>query len=201
LETAGPEAQRCVLNVGGNNKAIPIPGHFKNWKHDLLDIDPEVRPEVLLDARQLTSLTPAIYDAVYCSHNLEHFHSGDVPRVLKGFLHVLKPDGFAEIRVPDLQAVVEHWVKNGMDIEDVLYQSAAGPIMIKDVLYGLGWEIERRGQEFFSHKTGFTLKSLARVLVECGFHTVKLQRGFFELRAVAYRTSPGEAQLALVGLR
>jgi predicted SAM-dependent methyltransferase len=42
---------------------------------------------------------------VYCSHNLEHYYHHEVPRVLAGSLHVLKPHGFAEIRVPDVEAV------------------------------------------------------------------------------------------------
>ena len=30
-----------VLNVGGGSKDIPIPSHYANWRHDLLDIDPK----------------------------------------------------------------------------------------------------------------------------------------------------------------
>jgi hypothetical protein len=192
--------QRRVLNVGGFSKNIPIPRHYENWTHDLLDIDPKANPDVLLNARELLSMPPNLYDAVYCSHNLEHFYPHDVPKVLTGIRHVLRPDGFAEIRVPDLQAVAEHWIKNGMDIEDILYKSPAGPISIRDVFYGFGKEIERSGQDFFSHKTGFTLKSLANVLIKSEFQTVKLQRGRFEVRAVAFKENPTTDQLALLNM-
>src|SRR6266446_7887238 len=47
------------------------------------------------------ALAASQFDAVYCSHNLEHYYRHDGATVLRGFLHVLKPDGFAEIKVPD----------------------------------------------------------------------------------------------------
>ena len=53
-------------------------------------------------------------------------------------------------------------VERGLDIDDVLYQSPAGPITVLDVIYGYAAEIESSGQDFFAHKTGFTEKSLAR---------------------------------------
>jgi len=55
---------------------------------------------------------------------------------------------------------MKHIVDTGVDIEDVLYTSAAGPITSRDVLYGWAVEIERSGQDFYAHKTGFTPKSL-----------------------------------------
>ena len=192
--------QRSVLNVGSGSANIPIPGHYENWKHDLLDIDPKANPDVLLDARELLSMPPNLYDAVYCSHNLEHFYPYEVSKVLTGMRHVLKPDGFAEIRVPDIQAVAEHWIKNGMDIEDILYQSSAGPISIRDVFYGFGKEIEPSGQDSYLHKTGFTAKSLANILIKSGFYEVKVQRDRFEVRAVAFKQNPETDQVALLGI-
>ena len=63
-----------VLNVGGNNKSIALPPHFAGWEHILLDIDRKGNPDIVLDARKLTQLAPAAYDAVYCAHNLEHYY-------------------------------------------------------------------------------------------------------------------------------
>jgi predicted SAM-dependent methyltransferase len=86
---------RRVLNVGGGSRSTRIPSHYNGWTHDLLDVDPTRKPDILLDARDLASLAPESWDAVYCSHCLEHFHAHEVPRVLNGFRHVLKKDGFA----------------------------------------------------------------------------------------------------------
>jgi SAM-dependent methyltransferase len=105
-----------VLNVGGNSKAISIPKHFEGWTHDLLDIDPRGKPDIVCDARKLTTLAPDLYDAVYCSHNLEHYFAHDVPKVLRGFHHVLKPDGFAEIRVPDIALLMRTVVEKDLDL-------------------------------------------------------------------------------------
>ena len=92
-----------VLNVGGGNKGVALPPHFHDWQQLLLDIDPRVGADVVGDARALRETVAAnSFDAVYCSHNLEHYYRHDVDKVLQGFLHVLKAEGFAEIRVPDI---------------------------------------------------------------------------------------------------
>jgi predicted SAM-dependent methyltransferase len=108
-----------VLNVGGGSKDIPLPPHYGNWRHDLLDIDPKGKPDVVCDARELHKLATAQYDAVYCSHNLEHYYKHDGPKVLSGFMHVLKSDGFAEIRVPDMNSVMKKVVESNLDVDDV----------------------------------------------------------------------------------
>ena len=189
-----------VLNVGGNSKSIALPGHFGGWEHVLLDIDPGGKPDVVCDARKLDQLPAAEYDAVYCSHNLEHYHRHEVPKVLAGFLHVLKPEGFAHIRVPDLGELMRVVVEKSLDIDDVLYVSKAGPITVRDTLYGYGVEIERSGNDFYSHRTGFTRKSLAAMLGRCGFPHAYLGAGRLEIIAYAFRAPPGEFARALLKL-
>lgn len=127
---------RRVLNVGGNSKAIPIPSYYAGWEHLLLDIDPSGNPDVVCDSRKLGELAADQFDAIYCSHNLEHYFRHDVARVLAGFQHVLKEDGFVDIRVPDMGAVFREVVEKNLDIEDVLYQSPSAPIRVIDVIYG-----------------------------------------------------------------
>ena len=193
-EEAVASSQRRVLNVGGNTKAIPIPRHYDGWDHLLLDIDPTGKPDVVCDARNLTSLESGTFDAVYCSHNLEHYYPHDVPKVLRGFLHVLDDEGFAEIRVPDLNSVMHRCVQDNVDINDVLYQSAAGPITVRDVFYGFGAQIERTGVDFFAHKTGFTPKALAAALNGAGFGEVFIleRPEIFEVAALGFKTRPTE---------
>ena len=158
-----------VLNVGGNNKAIPI-------------------PDVLCDARELTKYVGDKYDAIYCSHNLEHYFAHDVTKVLKGFVHVLKPHGFAEIRVPDMGQLFRLVIEKNLDIDDVIYVSKAGPITVKDTIYGFGKEIAATGQDFYAHKTGFTHKSLRKVLGEAGFRgALQATAGALEIRLVAMK--------------
>ena len=191
---------RKVLNVGGNSKDIAMPDIYKGWTQVWLDIDPAVNPDVLCDARELITLSANTYDAIYCSHNLEHYYRHDVKKVLAGFFHVLKKDGFAHIRVPDLGAVMREFVEKNMDINDTLYVSPAGPIAIQDVIYGWGKEIERSGNEFFAHKIGFTETSLIATLMDANFYQVYSGSGAFEVTAFAFKDEPSPAELAAIGL-
>lgn len=179
-----------VLNVGGNSREIPLPPEYAGWDNVLLDIDPACNPDVLCDARELECLPAASFDSVYCSHNLEHYYPHDVARVLAGFQHVLKDEGFVFVRVPDIAVLMRAVVEQGLDITDILYQSSAGPITVRDVIYGYGREIERSGNDFFAHKTGFTEKSLLDVLHAAGFSRVFARTGFFEVAAFAFKNAP-----------
>ena len=189
-----------VLNVGGSSKDIPLPPQYAGFEHLLLDIDPKGAPDIVCDARQLTTLAPGQFDAVYCSHNLEHYYRHDVPRVLTGFLHVLKAGGFAHIRVPDIGAVMRQTLERGLDVEDVLYQSPAGPITVLDVVYGYGVEIEQSGRDFYAHKTGFTQKSLLKALEVAGFGPTYAAAGNLELNGLGFKGQPDAAVRALFGL-
>lgn len=195
-----PPALRRVLNVGGNSKDIPLPPQYQGWDHVLLDIDPKVRPDVVCDARHLTELPGAEYDAVYCSHNLEHYYRHDVPKVLAGFRHVLKPGGFSHLVVPDLREVMRVMIEKNLDIGDVLYQSPAGPITVQDVIYGYGPEIERSGSDFFAHKSGFTESSLMATLRAAGFPWVFTQIGNLRVEALAFTSPPASYAAELFGL-
>jgi hypothetical protein len=86
-------------------------------------------------------------------------------------------------------------VQKAMDIDDVLYQSPAGPITVRDVFYGYGMEIERSGNDFFAHKTGFTQKSLVRMLESCGFPVVFSMTG-----NLAFKHKPDDYTRSLFGL-
>jgi len=191
---------KSVLNVGGNSKAIPLPAPYAGFEHLLLDIDPTGKPDICCDARQLATLEAGQFDAIYCSHNLEHYYHHDVAKVLAGFRHVLKDEGFAHIRVPDVGAVMRASVERGLDIEDVLYQSSLGPITVMDVLYGYGKQIESSGVEFFAHKTGFTQKSLSKALVAAGFGKIYCVADNLEVTAWAFKGTPSAETRALFNL-
>lgn len=186
-----------VLNVGGNNKNIALPPHYAEFEHVLLDIDPRGNPDVVCDARELASLDANQFDSIYCSHNLEHYYRHDVRKVLDGFMHVLKDGGFAQIRVPDIAEVMRTCMERNLDIDDVLYESPAGPIMVLDVLYGYNVEIEQSGQDFYAHKTGFTKKSLLAALGRSGFSQVSSTMGDYEINAIAIKGQPNESTRAL----
>ncbi len=184
---------RKVLNVGGNSKDIPIPPQYDGWEHVLLDIDPRGSPDIVCDARELLSLPGSTYDSIYCSHNLEHYYRHDALKVLAGFIHVLKDEGFAIIRVPDLAELMQTVVNRNLDIDDALYYSPSGkPVTVGDIIYGWSIEIEQSGNDFFAHKTGFTKKSLTSLLKMTGFHWVFSSSEDHEVMAVAFKNKPSE---------
>lgn len=190
-----------VLNVGGNNRAIALPPIYAEYEQLLLDIDPKGEPDILCDARNLADFNEQQFDAIYCSHNLEHYYRHDVTKVLQGFLHVLKDDGFAHIKVPDIPAVMRATIERQLDIDDILYVSPAGPIMVLDVLYGYSAEIERSGCDFFAHKTGFSKKSLIQAVARAGFTYAYADCENLEISVLALKKPPSDQIRTMFGLR
>lgn len=189
-----------VLNVGGNDKSIPLPAFYDGWEHVMLDIDPSTNADVICDARELSSRPAAEFDSIHCSHNLEHYFAHDVRRVLSGFAHVLVAEGFVFLRVPDIAQVARAMATRHLDIDDVLYVSPAGPILVKDVIYGWGAKIESSGVDFFAHKTGFTPKALGTALAVAGFAPVYMGVADYEIQAFAFKQPPDAATRARLGL-
>jgi len=180
-----------LLNVGGG--PVAVPAEYQGYDVDLLDIDIDLHPEIWLDARKIaTDLEPAQYDVVLCSHNLEHYYEHEVPGVLWGFYHVLKMDGFADIRVPDVLAVMNAVVQHNLGLRDVLYQSAVGPIRVLDVLWGWQKQIARSSYNYYAHKIGFSQDMLGRLLKEAHFERVMIASKNYEIRALAYKRIPKE---------
>ena len=189
-----------VLNVGGGSKSIPLPSEYGGFAHVLLDIDPQGAPDIVLDGRRLGELAPGQFDAIYCSHNLEHYFRHDVPKVLAGFFHVLKPGGFAQIRVPDLPELMRRVVQDKIDLEETLYVSPAGPIAPLDVIYGFGRQIETSGVDFFAHKTGFSDQSLSRAVERAGFSPNFARVADLEINLLAFKGPADPDHLRLFGL-
>lgn len=192
--------QKKVLNVGGNNKQIPLPVHYDGWEHVLLDIDPIGKPDIVADARELFHLPRNSFDAIYCSHNLEHYLRHHASKVLTGFWHLVKPEGFVEIRVPDLIEVMERMKRDNLDFDSILYKLVDNtPILVHDVFYGFGAQMEYSGEEFYAHKCGFSERSLRRFLHSHGFPWVASIRGNLEVRAFAFRKKPAAGILKSIG--
>ncbi len=191
---------RRVLNVGGNNRDVGLPSCYEGWEHILLDIDPAGKPDIVADARNLFELPGASFDAIYCSHNLEHYYAHEAIDVLAGFLYLLKDQGFAQIRVPDLGELMRTVVQKDMDVGDIAYDSPAGPISVRDMIYGWQLQIERSGHDFYAHKNGFTQKSLSALLNEGGFQHIFMASGDLEIMAFAFKQAPGEYAKNLLGL-
>ena len=132
----------------------------------------------------MAEVDEATVDAVWSSHNLEHLFAHDVLPALREFYRVLKPEGYALIAVPDVQAVAEAVAQD--NLEGVLYESPAGPISAIDILWGHRASIAK-GNEFMAHKTGFTARSLKAKLREAGFQAAEVHRNDLDLLALALK--------------
>ncbi len=194
-------SRRIVLNVGGGNKTIPLPPHYAGWEHLLLDVVARDDVDLVCDARDLAAFPGDAYDAIYCSHNLEHYHRHEVQQVLAGFHHVLAADGFCEIRVPDLRSVMQAVLEKSLSLEDQLYHSPAGPISPLDVIYGYHREIET-GNPFYAHKTGFTAETLTACMQQAGFTELWTAPplGVHEVRILAFKQASGAEQRRMLGI-
>jgi len=198
----GKSAGRRVLNVGGGSKRIAIPPHFDGWTQLLLDIRPAAGVDVVRDARDLGDLGRDTYDAIYCSHNLEHYYRHDVDRVLQGFRHLLKPGGFVEIRVPDIGGLIELLAERGLDLEQEIYVSRERVITAHDMIYGYAPDIESSGEDFYAHKTGFSRDALIRALYANGFTQIRFAQALsvLELHVFAFAGEADQALLAALDL-
>lgn len=176
-----------VLNVGGGVKGV-LPERFRDYKQVVLDIDPLVRPDICCDAMEMKRFIGRnTYDAVYSSHNLEHFYAHQVPVILGNMNYVLKSGGFVEIRVPDIITALKDMELRGLDLEDTLYMAPCGPIATLDMIYGYRKQIAASGQPFYAHKTAFTPKSMFRLLKETGFINAEIVQASLELQVLAYK--------------
>lgn len=184
-----------VLNAGSGPYA-PKKLHptFEGWKEVRLDIDPRVKPDLLGSITDMRSVAPdASFDAIWCSHNLEHLHAHEVRPALTEFRRVLKPTGFALITCPDIEAVAQLVVDGRL--EATAYTSPQGPITALDMIYGHGASIEK-GNLFMAHNTAFTAERLGTLLVECGFHEAWTTKGrAFDLWAVGFMPDADRAPL------
>jgi predicted SAM-dependent methyltransferase len=178
--------QKRILNAGsgaGPIRRISQMLRESQWEEVRLDIDANVEPDVVGSITQLdASFAPECFDAVWSSHVLEHLYAHEVYPALQQFVRVLKPDGFALIMSPDLEAVAHYIIEYG--VAAVAYESPAGPIRPLDMLYGHTRAIEK-GRYHMAHRTGFTAERLGNLLLSARFATVSTRAENFEICALA----------------
>jgi SAM-dependent methyltransferase len=168
---------KTLLNVGAGHpkSGAKIPRAFQtpDWKELRLDIDPANEPDILGTMLDMSAVADESVDAIYSSHNIEHLYPNEIPTALKEFLRVLKPDGFAVITCPDLQAAAQMIAED--KLMEVAYSSPAGPVTPFDIVYSHR-NFTGRDKPFMAHHCGFTLKVLIGTLKSNGFPSVAGKR-------------------------
>lgn len=185
------------VGCGPQNKSRLKGFNSDDWNEIRFDIDKNVKPDIEGTLTDMRLVESASVDAIYSSHNIEHLYSHEVPKALKEFYRVLKPEGIVVITCPDLQAVCDAVANN--KLLEPLYFSPAGPISPIDILYGHRGFIAA-GNEFMAHKCGFTYSSLSSSFFEAGFtHSFGGRRSSnFDLWLVAFKQILDEDEIRKV---
>ena len=192
---------QTFLHVGcGTLNKFHLRG-FNNddWDEIRFDIDPNVQPDIIGTLTNMSMIESGSFDAIYSAFNLDHIYPYQVPAALSEFFRVLKDDGIAVVRCPDIQSVCEVVAQD--KLLEVLYESPSGPISPIDIMYGNRKEIID-GNEFMAKKGGFTYKTLDRVFFEAGFKTrVGGKRPeVWELFLVAFKQEKSEEEIEKIAI-
>ena len=127
---------KTLLHVGSGPQDKSDLKGFNNddWSEIRLDIDKDVKPDIVGSLTDLSLVETASVDAIYSAFNIDHIYPHEVPIALKEFYRVLNDDGIVVITCPDMQGVCKAIAQD--KLLDVLYESSSGPISPIDVLFG-----------------------------------------------------------------
>jgi hypothetical protein len=187
---------KTLLHVGcGHENKSHLKG-FNNdhWKEIRFDIDENFNPDIVGTMTDMKSVETASVDALYSSYNIDHIFPHQVPIALREFHRVLKEDGMAVIKCPDIQGVCEAVAQD--KLLDPLYDSPAGPISPIDILFGNRKAIAE-GNEYMAKKGGFTYSVLNGALYEAGFkarYGGRSKKGW-ELTLVAFKQEKSQEEI------
>lgn len=190
--------RKSVLNAGSgpaNSNRLHPAFTPEKWAEVRLDVDPRTQPDLLGSFADMRgAVGDARFEALFCSHAIEHLYAHEVIPAFREFLRVLKPEGFALVTCPDLAAIARHLLTHGA--EAIAYQSPAGPIRPIDMLFGHSQSIAD-GRISMAHNTGFTAQRLARTAQAAGFGEVRIiEGGAFDLWAVLLAPGASVAEIA-----
>jgi hypothetical protein len=176
-----------ILNLGFGGlplKNCPQVDDLLKLKEITVDIDPSRGPNILASMESLPMIEDGVVGVVYSSHSLEHLAWHKIPACLKEWYRICAPNGHIRIIVPNLQAIAEYLV-NG-NILDVIYNSSGGAVSAIDMIYGHRGHVAR-GNDFMSHKTGFTKKSMTQLLTELGYKKFTVEEDDINLITKIYK--------------
>ena len=187
---------KTLLHVGcGYSNISNLKGfNTDDWKEIRLDINEKVEPDILGTLTDMKLVETQSVDAIYSAYNIDHIYPHEVPLALKEFHRVLKVDGIAIIRCPDIQSVCEIVAED--KLLEPLYESPIGPVFPIDILFGSRKDIAK-GNEYMAKKVGFTYSVLNSSFSEAGFEAryggrVKAR---WELSMVAFKQKKSEEEI------
>jgi SAM-dependent methyltransferase len=128
-----------------------------------VDLQPEVRPDVVASVDDLPMFGDATVDVVEANHLFEHLTLTQARKALREWARVLRPGGRLVLELPDMQASLRMLGR---------YRDAGGFDLGMVGLYGWTPDIDAAGVPQM-HKWGWTRESLAAELLAAGFADVR----------------------------
>lgn len=169
-EAVLPAAARSVLVAGSGHDAGE---YWEGYEVTRLDIDPGTSPDIVASMTDMGAIGQ--FDAVYCSHALEHLYPHEVPHALAEFHRVLAPGGTAVVLVPDLEGVPA--------TDDVLPGSTG--LCGLHLYYGDAREIP--ANPHMAHHCGFVESTLRAAMEAAGFKVQTKRMSFYNLLAIGVK--------------
>jgi len=177
--------KKILLNIGAGKVALKHQApYFISYKEVRVDLG-DCGQDITSDISTLKGVPDKSVDVIYASHVVEHVFFHQLPDVFKNMLRVLKDNGCAVIRVPDIGSIAERIPDN---LLGTIYTSTAGPVAAIDMIYGFRKDIAS-GNEGMAHKTGFTKESMSKILSDLGINAM-INTGNDEVRCIIYKTTP-----------
>ncbi len=106
------------LHLGCGTKRLP------DFVH--VDIRPEVKPDIVASVTDLSIIKDNTVELIYFCHGLEHIPYAGVQDVLSEWRRVLKPGGVLRLAMPDMEAMAEMYIGEGVALKTIRYAISGG---------------------------------------------------------------------------
>jgi len=117
--------------------------------------------DVVSDVTKLEKFEKGSASEIYACQILEHFSHDEVPKILQRWFEVLASGGVLRISVPDIDKIVQIYIKNWEHFRSGRNSPWVG------LIYG------GQKDQFDYHKTGFNAHWLRLLLTDAGFIDVE----------------------------
>jgi SAM-dependent methyltransferase len=157
------------LNLGCGDKLLE--GYINV---DLVEDRSGVKPDVNCDLRNLSVFESDYADEILSVHVVEHFWRWEVEHVLSEWVRVLKPKGKLILECPNLISACEEFLRDP--------EAGASPNQKGQRTMWVFYGDPRWRDPLMVHRWGYTPKSLAALLHNCGLTELKQEPAQFKLK-------------------
>jgi predicted SAM-dependent methyltransferase len=141
------------LNVGSGR--VKKPGYLN------VDVDPSVRPDVVLTLDSPLPFAAASFESVEAYHVIEHVYPWQALDLLTEFHRILKPGGKIVLECPNIESACGWLVQNA----EYGWDSRMG-------MWALYGDPNPRNH-LFMHRWGYTAPTLREILQKAGFSSIR----------------------------